>query len=258
MRSLLSILARPIQRWHWAAAEDDRRSERWESMVGHLEALHRLYFESDESHFLLGSGYAQMGRDEDAIQELAKIKKPLSDPGCEGQRKFTLATCHYRLGRWRSVIEVVSDVDSQDWPTDCYRREATRLLESATVIADFEKDSWPLVQQAIQDQDWDKALEQLRPLHTRGLGTCTTLIVEAEAYAARNDWAKVLAVLDGLGDVPASAGTSVQARFGWLRALAFLKLGYIAEYNELISTLEGVSDPPPDIYRELYGTADEH
>lgn len=243
---IVSLLARPIQRWHWAAAGDARRAEAWGDVASHLEALHRWYWEVDESHFLLASAYAQLGRWQDSVAEFEKIRAPLAAGDCEQQRHLTRAHCHYRLGEWQRVRDVLGRARVSDWSSPTYRVEAEGLLQAASTLLHFENEIWPAVQSARNAEDWEATIELLEPLHSERLGTYDTLLFAADAYWALGDWDACIEAVDAAGEPSEAPDPSVGTRLRWLRALALKELGRAREYEEIVSVLDPM-DCPEDI-----------
>ena len=106
-RLVVRRLAIPVVRYHWAAAEDARRREDWLTMVRHIQAVHRWHWQSDESLFLLGSGYSKLERYEEAVDQLRRIEKPLVKGACEQERWLNLAVSLYHLGRSSEALEIL-------------------------------------------------------------------------------------------------------------------------------------------------------
>ena len=76
-------------------------------MVRHIQAVHRWHWQSDESLFLLGSGYSKLERYEEAVDQLRRIEKPLVKGACEQERWLNLAVSLYHLGRSSEALEIL-------------------------------------------------------------------------------------------------------------------------------------------------------
>lgn len=249
MRWLLAQVTRPIQRWHWAASEDARRRAEWEGVAYHIEALHRWYFENDGSHFILAMAYAHLWRNEEAIAEFLKIREPLPGDEAEDDRYLNLALCFARLGNWSRAAEVLRGYEprTSSSATDEHYR---KLLANIEFNEGFERAAWPRVQQARAAEDWNLVIHLLDPLHRRGFGTCTTLVLEADAYASMGEWQRCIESLDKIGEVSPHSEPDVHARYIWLRALALSRLGHTVEYSDLVSQ-SALPECPPDIRQQL-------
>ncbi len=243
----ISVLTFPVSRYHWAAAEDARREQRWDDLARHIEAIHGYYWQNRDTHFLLGCGYARTGRVAEAVDEFRRVELPLSNPMNEQEMRLNLAWCLYALGRPDEASGEISEETISDWRPE-YRRRAEEMRAGAHTTSEFLNSTWPIVREASENLDWQTIVERLEPFHRAGSGTDVTHLLMAEACAGLGRWEECLSELDSI-DMPL-AEEMHRIRSRWTRCLALARTGQPDEYAKELSNLD-LSECPDWIKRRL-------
>ena len=113
---------------HWNGAINARLASDWTSVAHHLEAIHLMQLETDDSRFWLGSAHARLDDWHAAIDAFGRIEHPLPDQTNDAIRHVNHALALWNLDRPRECALLLRANMRSEWPEE-QRRKARALLE---------------------------------------------------------------------------------------------------------------------------------